>query len=138
MNLSDMTVKTPNNVTMPFGQYVKNQAIVGFIIARVIYCLCPLTGALLGAATAGSHVIREHMPEQYKPSSETQKTMLLATCFFISVLSVGILTAPPISCLKGLIVMTYVHNMGEETTKKMCDLKDKFIEKTKEYWPKKT
>lgn len=133
----DMLVETPNHNNVSFGQYAKSQAFVGFVIARVLYCLCPLTGALLGGAAAGSHAVRENISKHYKISSETQKTALLAASFFVSVLCIQIFTAPPISCLKGLVVMTYVHNMGEETTKKIWELKDKTIEKVKEYWPKK-
>lgn len=132
----NMPVETPNHNNLSFEQYAKNQAFIGFVIARVLYCLCPLTGALLGGCAAGSHAIRENISKHYKISSETQKTALLAFSFFVSVLCIQILTAPPISFLKGLIVMTYVHNMGEETTKKMGELKDKIMEKIKECWPK--
>lgn len=140
MSLSfDMTVKTPNGQEKSLGRYMQEQAVVGFVIARLIYCLCPLSGALLGAAAAASHVIRNHLPESHNQycSSEIQKTALLAASFFGSMFCVSLLTAPPISYLQGLIVMMYVHNMGEDTINKLVEIKGKLVEKIKEPLQKK-
>ncbi|HEV3270466.1 MAG TPA: hypothetical protein VGZ69_07480 [Candidatus Rhabdochlamydia sp.] len=142
----DMPVKTPDNQEKSFRRYVTEQAFAGFIIGRVFYCLCPLSGALLGAATAGSHVIRdntvlENLPDPFKEplskiNNTIHKTALLAASFFISILCISLLTAPPLPFFKAAVVMVYVHNMGERTMDKMYELgkdawsKIKFTEKT--------
>lgn len=136
----DMTVKTPNNQEKPFRRYILEQAIVGFIIARTFYCLCPLSGALLGAATAGSHVIRDDVvlrefPDPFnnhllKINSTVHKTALFVAAFFTSILCISLLTAPPLPFFKAAIVMGYVHNMGEKTI-------DKIYELGKDVWSKK-
>ena len=148
-----MTVKTPDNQEKSLRRYVAEQAIVGFAIGRLFYCLCPLSGALLGAATAGSHVIREKeilekFPDPFKIpllkiNDTINKTALLAAGFFTSILCISLLTAPFLPFLKATVVMGYVHNMGEETFNKIHELfinacsKIKFIEKEKEPLPKK-
>jgi len=148
----DMPVKTPDNQEKSLRRYITEQAVVGFVIARVFYCLCPLSGTLLGAATAGSHVIRdneilEKFPDPFKShllqiNSTIHKTVLLAASFFASILCVSLLTAPPLPFFKAAIVMGYVHNMGEKTVDKMYELgkeawsKIKFTLKIKESLPK--
>ena len=142
----DMPVKTPDNQEKSFRRYVTEQAFVGFVIGRFFYCLCPLSGALLGAATAGSHVIRENeilekFPDPFKEplskiNSTIHKTALLAASFFVSILCISLLTAPPLPFFKAAVVMGCVHNMGEKTMDKMYELgkdawsKIKFTEKT--------
>ncbi|KAG6559300.1 hypothetical protein RHABOEDO_001155 [Candidatus Rhabdochlamydia oedothoracis] len=149
----DMSVKTPDNQEKSLRRYVAEQAIVGFVIGRVFYCLCPLSGALLGAATAGSHVIRkkeilEKFPDPFrnpllKINDTINKTALLAIGFFTSILCISLLTAPPLPFFKAAIVMGYVHNMGGETFNTMSELfanaysKINLPKKTKEYLPKK-
>ena len=149
----DMTVKTPDNHEKSLRRYVTEQAFVGFVIAKTFYCLCPLSGVLLGAATAVSHVIRknevlEKFPEPFKDhflriNNIANKIALLAAAFFTSVLCISLLTAPPLPFLKATVVMTYVHNMGEKTMEKMYELgedawsKIKFTLKIKESLPKK-
>lgn len=128
----DMSVKTPDNQEKSLRRYVTEQAIVGFVLGRIFYCLCPLSGALLGAATAGSHIIREKeilekFPDPFKNSllkihDSLNKTALLAAGFFTSILCINLLTAPPLPFFKAAIVMGCVHNMGEETMNKMYEL----------------
>lgn len=143
MSLSfDMTVKTPNGQATLLREYVTKQAFLGLGIARLV-CLCPLSGALLGAAAAGSHVMRDHLPEPYNQyCSKMQKTALLTAAFFISIICVSLISPSPISYAKGLIAMTYIHIMGENTMQKIYELgsecKSKFVEISKEYLPKKT
>jgi hypothetical protein len=125
-------VKTPDHQEKSLRRYVAEQAIVGFVIGRVFYCLCPLSGALLGAATAISHVIREKhilekLPDPFKDPllkihDTMNKTALLATGFFTSILCISLLTAPPLSFFKAAVVMGYVHSMGEETVNKIQEL----------------
>lgn len=128
----DMTVKTPDNHEKSLRRYVTEQAFVGLVIARVFYCLCPLSAALLGAATAGSHAVRdnavlEKFPEPFKShlltiNNTINKTTLLAAAFFTSILCISVLTAPPLPFFKAAIVMGYTHNMGEKTMDKMYEL----------------
>ena len=128
----DMSVKTPDNHEKSLRRYVTEQAIIGLVIARAFYCLCPLSGALLGAATAGSHAIRdnavlEKFPEPFKDhlsriNNTINKTALLAAAFFTSILCISLLIAPPLHFFKAAIVMIYVHNMGEKTMDKMYEL----------------
>ncbi|PWU16604.1 MAG: hypothetical protein C5B45_00135 [Chlamydiae bacterium] len=128
----DMIVKTSDNQEKSLRRYITEQAAVGFVIARLFYCLCPLSGALLGAATAGSHVIRdneilERFPDSFKSPllkiNTIHKTVLLAAYFFASILCVSLLTASPLPFFKAIIVMVYVHNMGEKTMDKICELR---------------
>ncbi|MGL4539666.1 MAG: hypothetical protein ACRCU0_01635 [Candidatus Rhabdochlamydia sp.] len=144
MSLSfDMTVKTPNGRETLLREYLIEQAFVGFVVTGMLR-LNPLSGALLGAATAGSHVIRDHLPEPYNQycSSTMQKTALLAASFFVSIFCVSLVSTSPISYVKGLIAMVYIHSMGENTMQKIyelgSELKNKIEEISKESLPKKT
>lgn len=128
----DMSVKTPDNQEKSLRRYIVEQAIVGFVIGRVFYYLCPLSGALLGAAAAGSHIIREKeilekFPDPFKNPllkihDSLNKTALLAAGFFTSILCISLLTAPPLPFFKATVVMGCVHNMGEETMNKIYEL----------------
>lgn len=128
----DISVKTPNNQEKSLRRYLAEQAVVGFVIGRVFYCLCPLSGALLGAAAVGSHAIREKeilekFPDPFKNPllkihDTINKTALLAAGFFASILCISLLTAPPLPFFKAIVVMGYVHNMGEETFDKISEL----------------
>ena len=149
----DMTVKTPDNHEKSLKRYVTEQAFVGWVIAK-LYCPCPLSGVLLGAATAISHVITnseivEEFPVPLKDhflkiNNTANKTALLAVTFFTSILCISLLTASPLPLFKAVVVMTYVHNMGEKTMDKMYELKEdawskiKFALNIKESLPKKT
>lgn len=144
MSLSfDTTVETPNGQKTLFRKYVAEQACVGFAVSGMLR-LNPLSGALLGAATAGSHVMRDYLPEKYNKYflGTIQKTALLAASFFVSIFCVSLLSTSPISYVKGLITMTYVHLMGENTMQKIyelgSELKDKLAEINKESFPEKT
>lgn len=144
----NMTVKTADNQEKSFRRYITEQAVVGFVIARAFYCLCPLSGVLLGAATAGSHLIRDRtvlreFPDPFKNhliklNDTINKTTLLAAAFFTSIMCISLLITPPLPFFKAAVVMVYVHNMGEKTLDKIYELgkyawsKTKFTESTKE------
>ena len=62
--------------------------------------------------------------------------------FFVSIFCVSLVSTTPISYVKGLIAMVYIHSMGENTMQKIyelgSELKNKVEEISKESLPKKT